>query len=320
MSVLSLLSEKPELEKLLLDIVEWEKAHPAQSQSTEGPTYDGFQWFDVHGDPRTLNLLVTRGVLNVVFKSNKATLYRLPNLAEAEKALEAYQGLVRPPEEGESEIPPDLFRIIIGHDEKKEILNRSIRAERPVHGLLWGSVASAKTLFLEELSRLGRSHFVVGSNLSEAGLFEVLFNERPRYLILDELDKINSSEDLSCLLSLMERGRVTETKYRRHRSLQLKTWVFASANTIARIPPELMSRFLKLHFQDYMPEEFLEVSVAVLREREQVPETVALYIADKVMKDLRSRDVRDCCKIARLLKRHTREEADYVLSIVKRQV
>jgi len=312
-SVLSLLSDKPELERLLLDILEWEKAHPPQNE------YDGFQWFDVHGDPRTLNTLVTKGVLNVVFKSNKACLYRLVSIADVEKALADYQGLVRPPEEEEAEIPPDLFRVIIGHDQKKEILNRSICAEQPVHGLLWGSLASAKTLFLEELARLGRSHFIIGSNLSKAGLFELLFNERPRYLILDELDKIDDSENLSCLLSLMERGLVSETKYRRHKSLRLKTWVFASANNVARIPPELMSRFLKLHFLDYTPDEFLEVAVSVLKERESVPEPIALYIADKVMRELRSRDVRDAVKVARLLKTPSREEVDHIVEIVRKQ-
>jgi len=311
---LNLLSEKPELEKLLLDIIEWEKAHPQQNQ------YDGFQWHEVHGDPRTLNLLVTKEVLNVVFKSNKATCYRLSNAEDVEKALADYQGLVRPPELEETAVPPDIFNVIVGHDEKKEILNRSITAEKPVHLILWGSVASAKTLFLEELSRLGRSHYIVGSNLSKAGIFEVLFNERPRYLIVDECDKIDESENLSCLLSLMERGIIAETKYRRHRSLRLKTWVFASANSVSKIPPELMSRFQKLRFYDYTPEEFLEVSVTVLRERENIPETLALHIADRVMRDLHTRDVRDTVKVARLLKKKTREEIDYIIDILKRQV
>lgn len=312
--VLSLLSNNPEMEALLLRIVEWEKDHPAKTQ------YDGFSWFDVHGDPRTLNTLVARGVLNVVFKSNKSTGYRLADVDSVEEALGQYQGLTRLPDEAETDIPPDLFKVIVGHEEKKDIIQRSISAQQPVHCLLWGSVASAKTLFLEELARLGRSHFCVGSNLSKAGIFDVLFNERPRYLIMDEVDKIDDSENLSCLLSLMERGLVTETKFRRLRSLKLRTWVFASANNVARIPTELMSRFSKLRFQDYTPEEFLEISVSVLKEREHVPDLTALYIGNKVLQEFRSRDVRDCVRIARLLRNMTKEEVDTVVGILKRQL
>ena len=140
---------------------------------------------------------------------------------------------------------------------------------------LFGSPASAKTLMLEELARLPGSKYVLGSNLSKAGLFEVLFNERPRYLILDELDKVDDEDNLSALLSLTERGGITETKYRRYRMVKLKTWVFASANRLDRLPPELLSRFTKLRFRDYTDEEFLEVAVKVLASREGVAESLA---------------------------------------------
>jgi len=308
-----LLTNNPELEGLLRDIVEWEKKHPPKDE------YDGFAWHDVHGDPRTLNSLVTRKILQIVFKSNKYTGYRLMDLAGMEQALEEWQTNTQPVLEEPQEIPKDLFTVIVGHQDRKEILDRSIRSERPVHDLLWGGPASAKTLFLEELARLPNSHFIMGSNLSAAGIFDVLFNERPRYLILDELDKIEDSANLSALLSLMERGRITETKYHRHRTLILKTWVFAAANSIVGIPIELLSRFAKLHFKDYTPEEFLEVAAVVLTEREGVNENLALYVAKKVLEELRSRDVRDAVRITRLLKEQTREEVDHIVQVLKKQ-
>jgi Holliday junction DNA helicase RuvB len=178
---------------------------------------------------------------------------------------------------------------------------------------------SAKTLFLEELARLPHSRFILGSSLTRAGLLDVLFNERPRYLIIDELEKIDDVENLSALLSLMHKGYVTETKFRRHRTVRLKTWVFASANTILNLPKELLSRFLLLRFRDYTDDEFREVTVDVLREQEGVPESLGIYIAEKVLRELSSRDVRDPCKIARLLKEKTAKEVDNLIEILKRQ-
>jgi hypothetical protein len=303
---------KGEIETLLQDMIQWEREHPTQN------TYDGFEWYMVHGDARTLNSLVTRKILEIRMKTNKTCNYRLSNINAVERAVCDYQGMATPQEET-AEIPPDLFDIIIGHEDKKDILMRSIGSDRPVPCLLHGSPASAKTLMLEELARLPESKFVLGSNLSKAGLFEVLFNERPKYLILDELDKVDDEDNLSALLSLTERGLVTETKYKRYRGLQLKTWVFASANRIDRLPPELLSRFTKLRFRDYTDEEFLEVAVKVLMSREGVVESLAEYIADRTMRVLNSRDVRDAVRTSRLLKDKDKADVDYIVSILSRQ-
>jgi len=312
-SVLTLLSHDRDgkMERLLKTILEWEKNNPPKNK------YDGFAWYDVYADARTLNSLVTRRILKVVFKSNKYCAYRAFDVKAIEKALADYEGSFVQ-EEPSTKIPDDLFSVVVGHEDKKDIIMRSLKAEKPVHILLWGTVASAKTLMLEELSRLPRSRLILGSALTRAGIFDVLFNERPKYLIIDEIEKIDSIENLSALLSLMERGLVTETKYRRHRTIRLKTWVFASANEIRPLPKELLSRFLLLRFRNYTTEEFYEVSVNVLK-REGLTETLALYIADKVYNILGSKDVRDTVKISRLLKKKTKQEVDRIVEILKRQ-
>jgi len=315
-SALTILSHDSEGEmgRLLRTILEWERNNP--------PTdiYHGFEWFEVHGDPRTLNSLVIKKLLRVTLKTNKCTRYRVVDQKAIEKALDDYEGVVTQ-EEVTEEIPKDLFNVIVNHERKKEIINRCLAAEKPVHCLFWGSIASAKTLFLEELARLPHSRFVLGSSLTKAGLFEVLFSERPRYLLLDELDKVDDQSNLTALLSLMERGVVTETKYRRHPTIRLTTWVFASANDIRVIPRELMSRFLwrGLQFQDYSDDEFYEVVVTVLKEREGISETLALYIAERVLQDMESRDARDAVKVARLLKNKTKEDVDFIIEILKKK-
>jgi len=314
-TILTVLSHDTDssMKKLLETIVDWEKTHPPKND------YEGFAWSDAYADPRTLNSLVTRRILKVVFKSNKYCAYRAFDLQALEKALADYEGSFTQEAVAEEQIPTDLFSVVIGHEDKKDIIHRSLKAERPVSLLLWGTVASAKTLILEELSRLPQSRLILGSALTRAGLFDVLFNERPKYLIIDELEKIDSIENLSALLSLMERGLVTETKYRRHRTIRLKTWVFASANEIQHLPRELLSRFLLLRFRDYTPEEFYEVTVNVLSQRENIGETLAVYIAQQVLNELNSRDVRDAIKVGRLLKEKTKDEVNRIILILSRQ-
>lgn len=304
-----------EKERLLWEIVNFEE-NPTEKEYP----LPGFEWYEVHGDPRTLNSLVTRGLLNIVFKSNKSCSYELIDREAVKRALNDYRGLVEAPEE-EEQIPPDLFDIVIGHEGKKEIIHRSITSDNPIHCLLHGVPASAKSLMLEELNRLPRSKFILGSNLSKAGLYEILLNEKdkPRYLIVDELDKMDDQSNLAALLSLMERGIVTETKYKRHRQIKLKCWVFASANETRRIPKELMSRFLLLKFNPYSDTEFIDVSVNVLTKREKVNESLALYISKQVMDMLGSKDVRDSVKVARLLKGDTRSEVDHIVGILSKQ-
>ena len=314
-SALTVLSHDTDgsIKKLLETIIEWEKAHPPKNE------YDGFNWYDAFADARTLNSYVTRRILRIVMKTNKYCAYRAINVPALEKALADYEGTFAQATITEEQMPVDLFEIIIGHEDKKTIMLRSIQAEKPVHCLLWGSPSSAKSLLLEELARLPQSRFILGSALSRAGLFDTLFNERPRYLVIDELEKIQSTEDLAALLSLMERGIVTESKYRRHRTIRLKTWVFGSCNDIVRLPRELLSRFLLLRFRDYTPEEFYEVTVNVLSQREGISENLAVYVAEKVLNDLNSRDVRDCVKICRLLKERTKAEVDKIIQILSRQ-
>lgn len=302
--------KKGEVKKLLQTIVAWEEKNPEKS---------GFQWFEVFGDARRLHKLVTKRILRVVYKTNTSTVYRTIDLNTVKKALADFEKERTPVEEVSTKIPEDIFSVIIGHEDKKDIIRRSLNAENPVHCLLWGSVSSAKTLMLEELTRLPNSTFRLGSRLSSAGLYELLFNERPRYLILDEIDKVDSSENLGCLLSLMERGKIIETKHGKQRSLKLKTWVFAAANRVSKLPPELLSRFVLLRFRDYTDDEFIEVATKVLTDREKIPMGLAVYISDQILRKLKSRDVRDAIHCARLLSEQTREDADRVINILKKQ-
>jgi holliday junction DNA helicase RuvB len=196
-----------------------------------------------------------------------------------------------------TEIPEDLFDVVAGHDDLKKLLFSSLRAEKPVHFLLVGPPATAKSIFLLELERLPRSRYALGGTSSKAGIVDFIIKHRPRYLLIDELDKMNMN-DYSALLSLMETGEVTRLKKGMTDEVRIKTWVFAAVNRDDKLPRELMSRFLPWYLREYNEQEFKEVARSVLVRREHIDEDVAANIADKVAEC--SRDVRDAIKIARL--------------------
>ena len=73
----------------------------------------------------------------------------------------------------------------------------AIGAERPVHLLLCGPPSSGKLLFMSSLTRLERCYFAVGSSSKKSGIFDYLFEQRPRYFIVDELEKMNKKDQTS---------------------------------------------------------------------------------------------------------------------------
>ncbi len=171
-------------------------------------------------------------------------------------------------------------------------------APRPVHVLLAGPPALAKSLFLWDLEQVAgsRALWVLGSSSSKAGLQERLLEQRPSLLLIDELDKMDG-KDLAALMSLMEGGRVTRTKVGRMADATLECRVVAASNTL-RLPPELMSRFAVRRLHPYTPEEFREVVVGMLQRREGLDQAVATEIARAL--DGRTQDVRDAVRVARL--------------------
>jgi Holliday junction DNA helicase RuvB len=125
--------------------------------------------------------------------------------------------------------PDPLFESIVGYNDVKKLFNMSLSSDKPVHILLVGPPASAKTLFMLECMKLERSFFTLGSHSTKSGMIDYLFEKRPRYLIVDEIEHM-PMKDQTALLSLMETGIVAETKFQKTRNTQLKIWVFATSN------------------------------------------------------------------------------------------
>ncbi|MGI0020425.1 MAG: ATP-binding protein [Nitrososphaera sp.] len=206
-----------------------------------------------------------------------------------------------------------LFASIVGYDDVKRLFSLSLSSDKPVHILLVGPPASAKTLFMLECMKLERSYFTLGSHSTKSGMIDYLFEKRPRHLIVDEIEHM-PMKDQTALLSLMETGIVAETKFQKTRNTQLKTWVFATSNGTDRMLTPLLSRFVVLHFKQYSFGSFAEVCTHILG-REGVPAEIAGAVADAVWNKLKSKDVRDCIKLGRLAK--SKEDVEWLAQTLR---
>lgn len=203
----------------------------------------------------------------------------------------------------------DLFDSIVGYDDIKKLFHLSFGSQRPIHILLVGPPASAKTLFMLGCMKLDRSYFTLGTHSTKSGMVDYLFEKRPRYLIIDEIEHM-SIRDQTALLSLMETGIIAETKHMKTRNTQLKTWVFATSNQTNHMLTPLLSRFMVLHFKQYKYENFLDISIHMLAQ-EGIAKDVANEVAAQVWHKMKSKDIRDCIKIAHLAK--TKNDVNWIV-------
>jgi Holliday junction DNA helicase RuvB len=193
-----------------------------------------------------------------------------------------------------------LLDAIIGCEDIKRLFRMALCSAEPVHILLSGAPASAKTLFLQALMKLDNSYFVDGSNASKSGMIDYIFDNKPKYLLIDEIDKM-PSKDQTFLLNLMETGIISETKHRKTRTItNVKTWVFATSNNISKVMLPLQSRFFVINLEPYTYEQFYNIVVRLLIEQYRVKDEIAETTANMIWN--KSANIRDCVKIGRMAK------------------
>ena len=162
-----------------------------------------------------------------------------------------------------------LFGDIIGYDHIKSLFNMALRSDSAIHILLVGPPASAKTLFLTSLMQLKNSYFADGANSTKAGMIDYLFENGPRYVLCDELDKM-APKDQAFLLNLMETGIVSETKYGKTRESKMDISVFATSNGRRGLSGPLQSRFFVVELEPYTYRQFYEIAVCFIEQSVQI--------------------------------------------------
>ncbi len=276
----------------LREIAEFEDSHDMEKDFTIG-----WSWRHVRIWPATLNRFFKEGYIDNVFRSNSYTGYRLSEMGRqmVDEAGEAPET----PHDAEIALPDSLFEDIIGHEDVKELLRACLLADEPVHVLLSGPPALAKTLFLWDIEKAygEKAVWLVGSATSKAGLWDLVAVRQPWILLIDELDKM-SAADTAALLSIMEGGRLVRAKKGRELNLSNPLKVVAASNRVYKLSPELKSRFALRKIEAYSRSDYFTVVKGVLVHRENVSIEAAEEIAGKL--DGRTQDVRDAVRVARL--------------------
>jgi MoxR-like ATPase len=201
------------------------------------------------------------------------------------------------------------FKMVEGMDDVKYVLEQSIRrqhdtkvtgVDRRIHVLLVGPPGVSKSLLLLEAEKEipeDRRVFVLGSQVSKAGLRErLLSNPNVDFVLIDELDKMGK-EDYDVLLSLMETGRIAVLKHRMQRDEKVMATVIATANYLERIPVELLDRFWLLYVESYDSQDFVKVATRILMERGQLEREQAEEIA-RLCWEYGYRSIRDVVRVA----------------------
>ncbi len=271
-----------------------------EEEGKKAEHYLGWEWHQIPAAAQKLKVLVEEGLIRINYSSRSSTCYLVQDSDLARQALGATDEGVQ-----EGQAPGNLFGHIVGHDEVKFWMQKSLASTDPVHILLSGPPATAKSLFLEAVGSLSGAQYALGGSSSKAGIADFLINFRPRYLIIDELDKMRG-EDFSVLLSLMQSGVVARLKRQMREVEQMTTWVFAGVNRRDRLPPELLSRFVEFQFTPYSEQEFTRVAEEVISRQLGKDRSLARYTAEQVAK--RTRDVRQAIQVARLC--DSKEEVD----------
>lgn len=219
-------------------------------------------------------------------------------------------------------LPPEekFFSEIVGYSDLKKLFMRSIISKESSHILLTGPSASCKTIFLLQMMKgLDNSYFTDGMGTSGVGMIDYLF-EHPstKFLLIDEIDKMKKS-DQTALLNVMETGILSSTKVRKTRQQKMNLWVFATSNSLDNLSGPLKSRFLIFYLPEYNYEEFVDISIKLLKERYKIEVQTASKIADKVWNELNCKDIRDVLKVGKLAKdEETDSDIDWLIHTYKK--
>jgi Holliday junction DNA helicase RuvB len=196
------------------------------------------------------------------------------------------------------------FEDIVGYEHIKRLFRMALDSKSRTHILLTGPPASAKTMFLTSLLQyLKNAYFVDAGNSTNAGMIDYLFENRPQYLLIDEIDK--SPKHQTFLLNLMETGIVSEIKFGKTRETKIDTSVFATSNDPRKLSVALLSRFFVVQVEPYTYDQFCGITLRLLHDQAKIAPAIANAVWNT------SRNIRDCVRIGRLAR--TEEDVQFLI-------
>ena len=208
-----------------------------------------------------------------------------------------------------------LFSSIYGYDDIKKLLMRCIFTKEPTHVILTGPPGCCKTMFgLEMAKGLDNTYFMDATSASGPGMIDYLFENNIKYLLIDEIDKLQR-KDQSVLLNLMENNVLVETKVRKTRKKEMMVSIFATCNDTSKLSKALKSRFIVLQLEEYTYDQFLQIAKYLLTKTYSMNEGLSTTIAEAIWKS-GSTDVRDLLKVGKLVR--CPEDVEWIVRTVQR--
>lgn len=248
----------------------------------------------------------TDGILKKVYDSSNYTDYALKvDREELSKAIKEHESMF----EGDTKVIEhdpatdeeleDVFEFIVGYDDVKWLFKKALKNEDSVNIILYGPPGSGKTMFLRAIASLEGGHFI-NARSTEAGIADDMFEHKPRFLTIDELDDMDSKHQKS-LSDFTEDGVIKETKGNsKSRSMEINTKTFASANKPEDVVNQIDDRFTDLHFEAYTLEEFMEICRRLLPKKYGTEPKHAADIAEAVWEIDNHANVRKAEDVANL--------------------
>jgi len=261
-----------------------------------------FEAYQVSANNKDLFKLVKLGILEITYKSNKNTVYKVVDLNKLEQLIKYKTTKIN------LDNDKPLFDSIVGYDKHKELLLKCISSPNPIHVILLGPPATAKTLFLLELTKLNSSEYVT-AYITYSGLFDILLNET-KFLLIEQIDNIKDNNVYKLLLDICEYGYITKSTHMDYLKTKVDTKVFATANNLDRLPESLVSRFLIVKFPVYRPEEYRQIAFNILQNYTSDINLINYIIEKTIM----YRDIRNAIKLAKIC--NSTDEVDKYLSII----
>lgn len=299
--------ENPDYRDMLKKLVEYQKEHIDQWKEKEEkldistPPFFGFEYGDVSIHPAKLGKLLSEGILFKTYSSsNKPTQYRIKDIEKVEEALEEKRKDLEPIEDVEVDLSTFDKLIEVREIDRrvKKVMERA--SKKPgIHVALIGGPGTGKSLIASCIEESTRSAWISGTDMTKASLRDELIQTRPRFVLLDELDKFSSKEPVQLLSEPMSDQTLTvQTSGKEVERLDMPINVFATGNRMT-FPSNIEDRFLPLHLPQYSDEEFRELILTGFPKNERIDKNIAEAVVDEALEE-GVKSYRRCRAVARM--------------------